>query len=65
MVVNDDGSPVTAAQLARYEVHVTSDLGGSWTLLPNALVIEGGKLKIVDPSAIGASMRLYKLVESS
>jgi uncharacterized delta-60 repeat protein len=64
VVVNSDGTPVTAERAARYEVHVTSDLGGAWTLLSNALVIENGALKIVDPAANGAGLRLYKLVES-
>lgn len=63
LVVNRDGTPVTAAQAAKYEVHVTSDLGGAWTLLPDALVIENGALKIVDPAASSAGLRLYKLVE--
>ena len=63
VVRNTDGTPVTAAQAARYAVHVTSNLGGVWTLLPNALVVENGALKIVDPAANGAGLRLYKLVE--
>jgi hypothetical protein len=63
VVVNRDGSPVTAAQAAKYEVHVTGDLGGAWVRLPNALVVEQGALKIVDPAASGAGLRLYKLVE--
>ena len=64
VVRNADGTPVTAAQAAKYEVHVTSNLGGSWTVLPNALVVENGALKIVDPAAHGAGLRLYKLVET-
>ncbi|MEQ2010179.1 MAG: hypothetical protein ABMA26_25630, partial [Limisphaerales bacterium] len=64
VVVNTDGTPVTTTQAARYEVLVTSNLGGAWTLLPNALVLENGALKIVDPAANGASLRLYKLVET-
>ena len=64
VVVNSDGSPMTLAQAARYEVHVTSDLGSAWTLLPNALVVENGALKIVDPAANGAGLRIYKLVET-
>jgi hypothetical protein len=63
VVRNADGTPVTAAQAAKYEVHVTSNLGGAWTVLPNALVVENGALKIVDPAAGGAGLRLYKLVE--
>ena len=55
---------VAPAQAAKYEVHVTSNLGGAWTLLPNALVLENGALKIVDPAAGGAGLRLYKLVET-
>ena len=63
VVRNSDGTPITAAQAARYAVHVTSNLGGVWTLLPNALVVENGALKIVDPAATSAGLRLYKLVE--
>jgi uncharacterized delta-60 repeat protein len=61
---NSDGTPVTTAQSAKYGVYVTSNLGGTWTLLPNALVLEAGALKIVDPAASGAGLRLYKLVET-
>ena len=32
-------------------------------MLPNALVVENGAPKIVDPEANGAGLRLYKLVE--
>jgi|GEM_PF-590587 len=64
VVRNSDGTPVTAAQAAKYVVHVTSNLGGAWTVLPNALVVENGALKIVDPAAGGAGLRLYKLVET-
>ncbi|KAF0170930.1 MAG: Uncharacterized protein FD161_4449 [Limisphaerales bacterium] len=64
VVRNSDGTPVTAAQAAKYEVQVTSNLGGAWTVLPNALVLENGALKIVDPAAGGAGLRLYKLVET-
>ena len=64
VVRNSDGSAVTAAQAAKYVVHVTSNLGGAWTVLPNALVVENGALKIVDPAANGAGLRLYKLVET-
>ncbi|MEQ2006820.1 MAG: Ig-like domain-containing protein [Limisphaerales bacterium] len=64
VVRNTDGTPVTAAQAAKYVVHVTSNLGGAWTLLPNALVVENGSLKIVDPAANAAGLRLYKLVET-
>ncbi|PAW84588.1 MAG: hypothetical protein B9S33_11330 [Pedosphaera sp. Tous-C6FEB] len=64
VIRNADGSPVTAGQAAQYAVHVTSNLGGVWTLLPNALVLENGALKIVDPAASGAGLRLYKLVEA-
>lgn len=64
VVRNPDGTPITAAQAAQYAVHVTSHLGGAWTLLPNALVLEDGALKIVDPVASGTGPRLYKLVES-
>ena len=63
VIRNADGTPVAAAQAAKYEVQVTCHLGGSWTVLPNALVVEGGALKIVDPAAHGAGLRLYKLVE--
>ncbi len=63
-VRNADGTPVTAAQAAKYQVFVTANLGGAWTLLPNALVLEDGALKIVDPAASGAGLRLYKLVEA-
>jgi uncharacterized delta-60 repeat protein len=63
VVRNSDGTPITAAQAARYEVQVTSNLGGAWTVLPNALVVENGALKIVDPAAGSAGLRLYKLVE--
>ena len=63
VVRNADGSAVTAAQAGKYEVQVTSHLGGVWTVLPNALVVEHGALKIVDPGAGGAGLRLYKLVE--
>ena len=64
VVRNADGTPITAAQAARYEVQVTSNLGGAWTVLPNALVVENGALKIVDPAANAAGLRLYKLVET-
>ncbi|MEN9574272.1 MAG: Hemolysin, plasmid [Verrucomicrobiota bacterium] len=64
VIRNTDGTPVTAAQAAKYEVHVTSNLGAAWTLLPNALVLENGALKIVDPAVNGAGVRLYKLVET-
>ena len=64
VVRNADGTPVTAAQAAKYVVHVTSNLGGAWTVLPNALVVENGALKIVDPAAGSAGLRLYKLVET-
>ena len=64
VVRNNDGTPVTAAQAAKYVVHVTSNLGGTWTVLPNALVVENGALKIVDPAASAAGLRLYKLVET-
>jgi alpha-tubulin suppressor-like RCC1 family protein len=64
VVCNSDGTPVTVAQAAKYEVHVTSNLGGAWTVLPNALVLENGALKIVDPAASNAGLRLYKLVET-
>jgi hypothetical protein len=63
VVRNSDGTAVTAAQAAKYEVQVTSNLGGAWTVLPNALVVENGALKIVDPAAGSAGLRLYKLVE--
>jgi len=63
LIANLDGSPVTTAQAAKYVVHVTSDLGRGWTLLPNALVVENGVLKIVDPGAGGAGLRLYRLEE--
>jgi len=63
VVRNADGTPATAAQAAKYEVHVTGNLGGAWTVLPNALVVENGALKIVDPAAGSAGLRLYKLVE--
>jgi hypothetical protein len=64
VIRNSDGTPITAAQAAKYQVHVTSNLGGAWTVLPNALVVENGELKIVDPSASAAGLRLYKLAES-
>ena len=64
VIRKSDGTPVTAAQASKYVVHVTSNLGGVWTLLPNALVLEDGALKIVDPAANGAGLRLYKLVET-
>ena len=64
VVRNTDGTAVTAAQAGKYEVYVTSNLGGAWTVLPNALVVENGALKIVDPAAGGAGLRLYKLVET-
>jgi hypothetical protein len=63
VIRNADGTAVTAAQAGKYEVQVTSHLGGVWTVLPNALVVEHGALKIVDPGAGGAGLRLYKLVE--
>ena len=63
VIRNADGSAVTAAQAGKYEVQVTSNLGGVWTVLPNALVVENGALKIVGPGAGGAGLRLYKLVE--
>lgn len=64
VVVNADGTPISAAQAAKYEVHVTSNLGGAWTVLPNALFLENGVVKIVDPAATISGLRLYKLVES-
>ncbi len=64
VVRNSDGTAVTTAQAAKYQVYVTANLGGAWTLLPNALVVESGALKIVDPAASGAGLRLYKLVET-
>ncbi len=64
VVRNSEGTPVTAAQAAKYVVHVTSNLGGAWTVLPNTLVVENGALKIVDPAANGPGLRLYKLVET-
>ncbi|MFM8471153.1 MAG: hypothetical protein ACKODH_14525 [Limisphaerales bacterium] len=64
VVRNADGSAVTAAQAAKYQVFVTSNLGAAWTLLPNALVVENGALKIVDPAANGSGLRLYKLLET-
>ncbi|MFA6546133.1 MAG: cohesin domain-containing protein, partial [Limisphaerales bacterium] len=64
VVGNSDGTPMTALQAAKYQVHVTSNLGGAWTPLPDALVFEDGALKIVDPSANGAGLRFYKLVET-
>ena len=63
MIGNTDGSPVTALQATKYSVYVTSDLGGVWTLLPNALRVEDGVLKIVDPAGNGAGLRFYKLEE--
>ena len=61
MIGNTDGSPVSALQATKYSVYVTSDLGGVWTLLPNALRVEDGVLKIVDPAGNGAGLRFYKL----
>ncbi len=63
MIGNTDGSPVSALQATKYSVYVTSDLGGVWTLLPNALRVEDGVLKIVDPAGNGAGLRFYKLEE--
>ena len=64
VIRHSDDSAMTAAQAAKYEVQVTRNLGGAWTLLPNALVLENGALKIVDPAANGAGLRLYKIVET-
>ncbi|MFA6544361.1 MAG: Ig-like domain-containing protein [Limisphaerales bacterium] len=65
VVGNADGTAVTSVQAAKYQVYVTGNLGGAWTLLPDALVVENGALKIVDPAANGAGLRLYKLVETT
>ncbi len=64
VVRNSDGTAVTVAQTAKYQVHVTTNLGDAWKVLPNALIVENGVLKIVDPAASGAGLRLYKLVET-
>ena len=42
----------------------TSQPGGAWALLPNVLVLENGALKILDPAASSAGLRLCKLVET-
>ena len=60
---NSDGSPVTALQATKYSVYVSGGLGGAWTLLPDALRVEDGVLKIVDPAGSGAGLRFYKLEE--
>ena len=62
VVRNADGTAVTDVQAAKYQVYVTGNLGGAWTLLANALVVENGALKIVDPASKSAGVRLYKLV---
>ncbi len=45
-------------------VCATSQPGGAWALLPNVLVLENGALKILDPAASSAGLRLCKLVET-
>jgi hypothetical protein len=57
----DDGSPVTAMDLANLEVYATSDIGAaSWTRLDDALVIVNGQVQIVDPEA-GKGIRFYQV----
>ena len=59
-VGNQDGSPVTAAQLTDLQVYATSDVSASgWTLLTNAIVLIGNEAQIVDPDA-GNGIRFYR-----
>ncbi|MGB0582083.1 MAG: hypothetical protein ACPGVU_20505, partial [Limisphaerales bacterium] len=57
---NSDGTAVTADQLNNLEVYATSNLGGSWTRLENALQLVNGRVRIVDPAA-NNGLRFYQV----
>ena len=62
---NEDGSPVTADQLANLHVYVSDSIvATTWQRLDNALVIVGGQVQIVDPGSSGG-IRFYRVIRSS
>jgi hypothetical protein len=62
---NADGSVPTAIQLAKLELYVSTSIGQpNWVLLPGGLVLSNGSFQIVDPGAMGAGLRFYKVIQT-
>jgi hypothetical protein len=56
------GDPISAPNVARYQVEVSSDLQG-WTVLNLPLQLVDGLLQLDDPDAVNHVRRFYRVTE--